>query len=95
MKKIFKYEMEFMDLPEVEMPVGAEILTVDKQGDSMEPVYGDPKLFVWAIVEEDETKTEVRRFRISGTGHPLGDFNLKHINTIQIFGGTQIYHIFE
>jgi len=103
MKKIFKYELKFGDLPVVEMPVGAEILTIDKQGKSMEPVYGEPKLFAWAIIDEDEKRMEERKFRVAGTGHPLGeDFDaiikyskLEYINTIFILDGRQVYHIFE
>jgi len=95
MKKIFKYKILFTDVSEVDMPVDAEILTVDKQGDSLENSGVENHLFIWAIVDDEEKQTEMRRFRIAGTGYPLGDFNLKYINTVQIYGGYEIYHIFE
>lgn len=103
MKKIFKYELKFSDMPVVEMSVGAEILTVNKQGDSLENPSVENRLFIWAIVDEDEKRMEERKFRVVGTGHPLGeDFDaikkyskLKYINTIFIFDGYEVFHIFE
>lgn len=103
MKKIFKYKLQFTDLPTAELPVGAEILTVDKQRDSMENPAEENHVFIWAIIDEDEKQTETRYFRIAGTGHPLGDdfdnikkySKLNYINTMQLFDGYEVYHIFE
>lgn len=95
MKKIFKFKLKFADRPEAILPINAEILTIDKQGNSMEPEYSEPTLYIWAIVDDEETQTETRRFRVSGTGHPLGDFELEYINTFFIFDDSQVYHVFE
>jgi len=95
MKKVFKYKLLFTDIAEVELPIGAQILTIDEQNKSLENPSEENHLFIWAIVDDEEKRTETRRFRISGTGHPLGDFNFKYINTIPIYNGYEVYHVLE
>ncbi len=67
----------------IEMPIGAEILTVQMQGD--EPC-------LWAVIDPSHGK-ETRTFRWAGTGHLLGTVG-SYIGTIQMLGGGLIWHFF-
>lgn len=87
MKKVFKYELSYQtDLINVELPIGAEVLTIDTQKN---------KLCLWVSVDPDELVMEIRQFRIAGTGHSIYEEPLKYINTIQIYDGDIILHLFE
>ena len=70
MKNIYKYPVE----DEVELPVDAEILSVQTQNG--QPVF-------WAIVDS-EAKTIKRRFAVVGTGHELEHDGAKFIGTFQL-----------
>lgn len=70
----------------LQLPHGAEILTVQRQG------FGEG-LFLWARVNTDRPLEE-RRFRFAGTGHPLGEV-LDHIATVQFHAGGLVFHLFE
>ena len=89
MKKIYKYPLEMTDTQFVYLSLGAEILTVQMQGN---------QLCLWAMVNTlpDAIKKN-RRIEIVGTGNsvPIGD--LKYISTFQMFQdwGTLTYHVFE
>lgn len=88
-KSIYKYELMITNTQKVELPVGAEILTVQLQFES-------PCL--WALVEPDQTETETRVIEIFGTGHTITDdigVSRKYINTFQTEGGVYIFHVFE
>jgi hypothetical protein len=87
MKKIFKYPLEITDTQFIELPLGAEILTVQVQGD---------QLCLWAMVNTSpDAITKNRRIEIVGTGYPVPAGDLKYISTIQIMDGSLIFHIFE
>ncbi len=86
---IFKYECECNDYFTLELPMGAEIISGQAVLD---------RFCLWAIVNPDN-KTKSRRFRMAGTGHPLGPLYKSHeykfISTIQLAGGTLVFHLFE
>jgi hypothetical protein len=70
----------------IEMPVGAEILTVQVQ---------DIVPSIWALVDPNAEK-EVRSFNTFGTGHPIEeDIARKYIGTYQLGGGELVFHVFE
>ena len=87
MLTVFKYPVPFGDYFVLDLPLGAKVLAVDVQ-------HGQPQL--WALVNPDH-KTEPRRFRFAGTGHPIEDTAdcLEYISTFQVEGGSLIFHIFE
>ena len=88
MLTIFKYPIPAGDHFTLKLPRDAKILTVQTQ-------RGAPQL--WAMVDS-ETKKETRHFRLSGTGHPLGEDYLKIINyigTFQMENGALVFHLFE
>jgi len=88
-KRIFKYEILLAaDYLVLEMPKGAEILTVQEQ-------YGKPQL--WALVDPD-AKKESRYFLLRGTGHPIRyapGADYKYINSFQLDEGALVFHLFE
>ena len=90
MRVIWKYALQGEDETVAEMPVGAEILTVQKQ-------HGRP--CVWALVDPDAAAVEVRRFRTYGTGRRHEAVTGNYIGTYQLDGGCGggglIFHVFE
>jgi hypothetical protein len=84
MLTVYKYEVT----PHggVELPIGAEILTVQAQGE---------KAYLWAKVDTTQTKTEIRRIRCYGTGHKMSNDFKKYIGTFQLYDGTLVFHAFE
>lgn len=91
MLKIWKYPIPVQDDIQIEMPKGARVLTVQRQGDL--PEFGGPCL--WALVNP-EAKKEIRQFRLAGTGHPIDHAEkLTYIGTFQMEGGALVFHLFE
>lgn len=86
MKRIYKYHVRIDDVQTIDLPQGAQVLSVQVQD-------GIP--YIWACVNPS-AKSEPRQFRLYGTGHPIEeDCLLKFIGTFQIFGGRLVYHLFE
>lgn len=89
MKTIWKYQIEAM-VQVLEMPEGAEVLTVQLQ---------DETITLWAIVDTEKPK-ESRRFEVIGTGHSIEvdvskDSQLIYISTVQNKSKRLVWHIFE
>jgi len=82
MKRVFKYELPFEDSFGIDLPRGAEILSVQVQS-------GRPQL--WAMVDQGRPM-ERRYFEVRGTGHELGDVGA-FVATIQLH--ELVFHIFE
>ena len=85
MTQIWKFELKL----EVEMPINAEILTIQVQ-------HGN--VYLWAIVDSEDQEREIRIFENIGTGHTIPDdigVNRKYIATYQLEGGALVYHVFE
>ena len=86
MKAIWKFPLQLVDIQDVVMPKGAEILTVQVQKDD---------LCMWAAVDPRED-TIANTIFIHGTGHQIEDFEKKkYISTFQIAEGDLIFHVFE
>lgn len=86
MKTIWKFPLITTDINTIDMPIGAEILTVQEQ-------YGKPCL--WAVVDDDVEK-ERRVFAIYGAGHSVSVVtDKKYIGTYQLMEGALIFHVFE
>ena len=86
MKKIYKYRIEATDDQNIEMPVGAKILTVQNQ-------YGIP--CIWAMVDTNAEKERVH-IKVYGTGHTIQDSDrLEYIGTFQMCGGALVFHAFK
>lgn len=98
-KTIWKFEFAIDDNILIEMPEGAEILSVQIQ-------KGIP--CIWALVNPLAKKTE-RQFELYGTGHEMecNDLSIGHemefnenlerkfIETFQMINGNVVFHLFE
>lgn len=86
-KEVWKFQLT-EPKESIEMPVEAQILTVQTQG-------GIPCL--WALGDPSAPK-ELRCFEVYGTGHPIHyDMAIErnYIGTFQINGGSLVFHVFE
>lgn len=94
MKTVWKYELPIEGEFDIEMPEGAQVLSVQEQvgGGIATP------LVVWALVDtEADYMYARRRFKIIGTGNPA-DHILpldRYIGTVQTNGGILVWHIWE
>jgi hypothetical protein len=100
MNTIWKFSFKIEEDVQLEMPIGARVLSVQTQN-------GQPCL--WAIVD-DQAKKEKRKFFVHGTGHKLPDVlsdHFHHLGTFQIEviqvseksthmeRGALVFHLFE
>jgi len=89
MKRIWKFPFAIESPIEIEMPKGAEILSVQSQ-------FNEPMM--WALVDPLKEK-ETRRFQIFGSGHDVpdvGEFSERnYIATFQVDDGNYVFHLFE
>lgn len=85
MKKVFKYTIEPDDYINLLLPRGAEVLSIQEQ---------DGHTQLWALVDP-HNETEVRTFRLAGTGHPIEDDKLEFIGTFQLKNLGLVFHLFE
>jgi hypothetical protein len=84
MRTVWKFPLVMTDYQSINMPHGAEILTVEMQGDQ-------PCL--WALCEP-ENALRPRSIWIHGTGHRVGDI-ARYIGSVQMMGGALVFHVFE
>lgn len=87
MYKVFKYPIAPADYFAIDLPAGAQILTVA-------PQLG--MVCLWALVDPG-APLERREFRWAGTGHEIAEppDRLRYVSTFQLSGGALIFHIFE
>ena len=86
MRTIYKYPVP-LDYGAVDMPRGAEILSVHTQ-------RGLPQM--WAIVDP-EAPLESRRFHLFGTGHempPAAELG-RFVGTFLFHDDSLVFHLFE
>lgn len=91
MLKIFKYPLSrTTDLTQINLPKGAEILHVDVQDDRPQ---------IWALIDSDlpAHETELRSFKLVGTGHEIDipKDKLRFIGTFFLQGRAYVFHVFE
>jgi hypothetical protein len=91
-KMVYKYHMSTNDIIpaneqfEIEMPIGAEILTIQLQGQ-------DPQPMIWAKVNPLAEK-EKRKFWAATTGTTIPK-DSKYLATLQFNRGAFVVHVFE
>ena len=87
MKSINKYTLLITkDETVLDLPLNSEILSVKEQ-------FGD--ICIWVKVDLGESTLESRKFVIYGTGHKIDKDNLKFIDTVLLFNGSFVLHVFE
>jgi hypothetical protein len=84
-KGIYKYPVPVTASFTLDMPRGAEVLTVQVQ-------HGEPVL--WALVDV-AASLERREFAVHGTGHEMPEGERRYVGTFQLEGGHFIGHLFE
>lgn len=86
MHRIYKFRLEITNFQEVEMPEGAEILSVQNQSNYVT---------LWALCDGDRAVAR-RGIWIYGTGHQIDPLSeLDYIGTVQQFDGTLVWHVFD
>ena len=89
-KRIYKYRLEFERLTRHQMPVGAEILSVQQD-------QKDMSIQMWALVNPD-AETEERIFELYVAGNDINydmGVSRSYIGTYQYQKGQFVGHIFE
>jgi hypothetical protein len=85
---IYKYLLEIADIQTIEMPKGAQVLTVQRQNNS---------IALWVLVDAT-LETEKRTFEILSTGKAFKEekgVERKYISTFQVSNGIFVFHVFE
>lgn len=93
MRTIWKFEIPIEDNFELPIPMPAEFLAVQSQGERVQ---------AWFVVD-DHQETVVKRFLLRGTGHPFpehaerpsGRKPCQYLGTVQLHGGGLVFHLFE
>ena len=86
MKTIWKYHIKTTDVQFLDIPGGAQILSVQVQA-------GQP--CIWALVNPDADRRK-RHIRICGTGHRVDERYIgTFVGTYQLNGGSLVFHVFD
>ena len=85
MRTIHKQNLTIQDRQTIEVPEGADLLSIQIQRNSAR---------VWYLCNDDNPKETVV-IHCRGTGHPMPDGNLFHIGTTQHNYGNLVFHWFE
>ena len=93
MMRVYKYWIPIEDQFTLALPLGAQVLDVQMQGDAAQ---------LWALVDPalmgPTAPCEAREFILRGTGHDIdlpGPSALSHCGTFQMQGGALVFHVFE
>jgi hypothetical protein len=90
LRTVWKYEISLETLQELQIPKGAILLSLQRQGHRK-----DDKLCLWCLVDTEEEK-EARTFFLLGTGEELPTgIKYEYVGTIQYFSGVPMVHLFE
>lgn len=98
-RKVYKYDLPITSTPSeavpIRLPAGSRILKVAEQG--ADPLLG-PRLFIWALVDPNETLQELRYVVTAGTGHEIELTTLSKrdwdfTDSILCLGGRLVIHV--
>lgn len=85
-KRIFKYQLAETDTQTLDLPKGAQILSVHAQRN---------EVCVWAEVDEFYQETEQYAFQIYGTGHKVNhDDSYSFLGTVLLMDERLVLHVF-
>lgn len=84
-KTVWKATLKAMDIQQIEVPAGAELLCAREQFEA---------ICVWFRCDPRAPK-EKREVAIVGTGHDAPDSDGRYIGTASIQGGSLMLHVFE
>lgn len=83
MNAVWKYALAIDDAQTIEIPEGAELLTVGNQ---------NGELVLWARVNPSGDPVR-REILIRGTGHPIGGW--PYVGSAQFADGLLVWHVFD
>lgn len=69
----------------LDIPKDAEVLSIKNQGEN---------ICMWVKVDPSNA-TEERKFVVCGTGHTLPELELEFIDSVLLFDGGLVFHVFE
>jgi hypothetical protein len=82
MRVIYKYELART----IQLPIDSQVLKVGMQNGGM---------YIWALVDPNQTNKSQRNFEILGTGHSFEFDYLTHTYIDSLFDGPFVWHIWE
>jgi hypothetical protein len=82
MRVIYKYELART----IQLPIDSQVLKVGMQNGGM---------YIWALVDPNQTIKSQRNFEILGTGHSFEFDYLTHTYIDSLFDGPFVWHIWE
>jgi hypothetical protein len=86
MKTIWKFPLQVTDSQDINVPIGAKILSLQMQA-------GVP--CIWALVDP-KAGTYPMTIVMYGTGHEIHDMNsLHYLGSFQLYAGALVFHAFQ
>ncbi|GAB6439722.1 hypothetical protein CON36_34030 [Bacillus cereus] len=87
MYSVWKFVLESQETQMLEVPLGAEILSTETQGDD---------IVVYALVDTEQTEKEYKDVRVYGTGVPIPDVITEYnfLGTAKFYNGSMMFHVF-
>lgn len=85
-KSIWKFPVAVTDEQLVEMPMGAKILSVDVQRETV---------CLWAEVNPEAAGKHYRTICIFGTGHRMPDDPGSYIGSFMLHDGALVFHAYD
>jgi hypothetical protein len=86
MKTIHKVKIDLEDEQEIELPEESDILCAGMQHEI---------IYLWYLTLDSKASKVKRKIIIRGTGHQFPDGDYKYINTVMLYNGNLVYHVFE
>lgn len=87
MYSIWKFVLESQENQMLEIPLGAEILSTETQGD---------EIVIYALVNTEQTEKEYKDVRVYGTGVAIPDVITEYnfLGTANLYNGSMMFHVF-
>lgn len=93
MRTIHQFPIRIGGPNTIEMPAGAEPLSVQLQATPWGNDCRSGMLQLWALVDTDRPMVPVD-IEAYGTGHEIPDNPGRHLGTVQTHGGRYVCHVF-
>ena len=83
-QSVYKYQLQVADVQRIDLPVGAQVLRIELQRGMVA---------LWAVVDPSASSEE-RTVHCIGTGHRFTTGSADYIGTVQLHGGSLVFHYF-
>ena len=85
MRAIYKFELQTVGRQEINLPMGAVIISAQAQSGN---------ICLWVELDT-KAQTYKKAIHIYGTGHEIDDdLHLRFIDTVQLANGALVFHIY-